>query len=594
MSQKWNLGRWGTFRWSPWPSDVIDLLDQKVGVYTRRRIIWKLDSGNQDITEYFLSGASVSQEKERAPDRLTAGDAQLRFSNKDDTFTENLSTSILYEQNYHNRVITFEIGIERPSGAFSWMTVATMKVVSLELSSTPSEVNIRVQDMVERLLRETINARPSTMDAVAGGSNAGDGIVSEVDVRPFVNVAQNWTLTCTLGGNDGVATFSVVGSVSGNIGTATSGTEFSDATGGGIKFTIQAGNTNWAVGDVFTFSTVRLMEYTAENPVKVIWSLLTGYDYDTDVAEAWLTRTPQLDHTQSSSNTDLNWAMFEKAVDDAASTIPTIKGFIPWNSKLVGAIEGILLHFLGAMFVDPQGKLTIKLWRPEMWQDVKEFADSKKARRISYVRDVRDVINRVKVKYRKLNIWPWANEESEDELDGIYVAQNDASYTTLQQWYDQNFVSYWWNSDGDHVAYFALRLVDKYGETPRKFNIKTGIDALEVEIGDIVAITDTKLVLDRYEVEVMRKDGDYDSNPVAVSLIAEDTGTYGIQWGFLGSSADEGDGLSPQAADYASATDANKLFCYLSATGATAQPLYYMFGLPLAILVVRAATGGMI
>ena len=79
----------------------------------------------------------------------------------------------------------------------------------------------------------------TTLVPVAGGSNVGNGVCSEVALRPFVTVAETWTLTCTLGGSS--ATFSVVGSVSGNIGTATAGTEFTNASSGGLKFTVSNG-----------------------------------------------------------------------------------------------------------------------------------------------------------------------------------------------------------------------------------------------------------------------------------------------------------------------------------------------------------------
>ena len=578
MSTKWGIGRWGTFRWG-YSAELDALLAKKTGVHTRPRIIWKLDAGDQDITQYFISGGEVSQEKERAPDRLTVGDAQLTFNNKDNVFTEDNSSSFLYGVDYHNRDISFELGIQLADGSFQYIMAATMRVSSLKVSSESGRAEIRVYDLSALLIGETLNPRPSAMEAVADADNVGDGTMSEVTVKPFVTVAENWTLTCTLGGADSVATFSVVGSVSGNIGTATSGTEFLSATTGGIKFTIQVGDADWVIGDVLTFSTVKTMEWAATNPFKIIWSILTGYNYTTGSAEPWLTRTPQLDSTQSSANTKIDWASFKKAVDDAEGVLPTLKGYIPFGYKLVDAIEEILLHYLAAVYVDPWGRLVVKAYRPELGSAPKNFADSKKAVSLSCVRDVRDVINRVSVKYRKLDSWPWSDDEGDDTLDGVYVAENQTSKTALGQWYGQDFESRWWNVTADHVSFLATRIIDKYGRPPRRYGIETGIDATEATIGDIISVTDSKLGLVAYELELMGKNGNYSSKPIAITLEAEDTGTYGISWAFLGSSADEGDGLSPQAATFDTASESDKAFCYQSRTGGAGADGrdYFMF-----------------
>ena len=579
MPTKWGLGRWGTFRWGH-STAFYSLLAQKTGVHVHRRIIWRLDAGDQDVTEYFISGATVSAEKERAPDRLTAGDATLIFSNKDGTFTETDSASFLYGVNYHNRNITIEVGLELPSGTIEYHKVATMKVRSVQFADDGGRVTIRVYDQISRLLNESVNRRPSTLLPTAGGSNVGDGDVTEVATRPFTTVAENWTLTCTLGGADGVATFSVVGSVSGNIGTATSGTEFVNATTGGLRFTIRKGTVNWTAADTFTFSTVQMMEWTAKNPIKILWSILTGYNYDTNVAEAWLTRTPQLDRTQSSANTDLDWASFENAVDAADLSLFTLTGFLPWDADLVPELEEIVMHFLGAMNVDAAGRLKVKIFVPELGADPSEFADDKKVTRFAYERSVRDIVNRVEITYQKTTNWPWSDDRPEDTLDGIYVAENTTSQSDLDQTFALQLSTRWHNAQDDHVSYLATRIIDKYGRPPRRFKITTGIDALEVELGEIVALTSDKYGFDKYQVEVMRKDGRYADHPVQVDMEAEDTGTYGINWGFLGSSADEGDGLSPQAADFDSATASDKQFCYASQTGGSGSatgPDFYMF-----------------
>jgi len=51
----------------------------------------------------------------------------------------------------------------------------------------------------------------------------------------------------------------------------------------------------------------------------------------------------------------------------------------------------------------------------------------------------------------------------------------------------------------------------------------------------------------------------------------------GTKWGYLGSSASEGDGLSPQNDTWTGASVTDKLFAYCSETGASSDPRYYMY-----------------
>jgi hypothetical protein len=578
MSTKWSVGRWNTFRWGQ-SAEFERLLDLKSGNAPHFRLIWHLDAGDQDITEYYLSGGSFAQEKERPPERLTAGDTTLVLSNRDGTFTEMSSSSFLYGVNYHNRKVSLEIGLEKAGGTIEYYKVGTMLVDHVDFASDNNQVVLHLYDAITRLLNMGINQTPSTLLPALGASNVGNGTITAIATRPFTTVTENWTLTCTTPGGSGTAKFSVVGSVSGNVGTATDGTQFLNATTGGVRFTIQAGTVNWALTDVITFSTSQMMQWTASNPVKIMWSILTGYNWDTDVQDAWYSRSAQLDHTQSSSNADLDYAGWSNAVD-LADAYFTLTGFIPWDYNLADALEEINLLFLGAFPVDAKGRLSIKIFRPEMFTSPREFADDKKNRAFKYTRDTRDVINMVTISYRKTTNWPWSDDDQDATLDGKYVATNQSSYTALLQWYTQEFKTRWYNAGADHVTYLATRIIDKYGRAPRKFTITTGIDGLEQQIGDIVSVTDTKLGFDQYEVEVMKKEGNYDRLPIEVILTAEDTGTFGVSWAFLGSSANEADGLSPQAAAFDSATATDKYFCYLSQTGGSGSssgPDYYLF-----------------
>jgi flagellar hook protein FlgE len=82
-----------------------------------------------------------------------------------------------------------------------------------------------------------------------GANNVGNGTVSGLGATG-ATVAQTFTLTAT-----SATQFSVVGSVSGNLGTATVGTPF---TSGQLDFTINAGSTAFAAGDTISVPTTPL------------------------------------------------------------------------------------------------------------------------------------------------------------------------------------------------------------------------------------------------------------------------------------------------------------------------------------------------
>jgi flagellar hook protein FlgE len=81
------------------------------------------------------------------------------------------------------------------------------------------------------------------------GTNTGNGTVTDLGAT---SATTNETITLTA---TSATTFSVVGSVSGNLGTATVGTAFSS---GPINFTINQGSADFAVGDKITIPTTPL------------------------------------------------------------------------------------------------------------------------------------------------------------------------------------------------------------------------------------------------------------------------------------------------------------------------------------------------
>ena len=76
----------------------------------------------------------------------------------------------------------------------------------------------------------------------------GNGAMTDVYHAELADVSQLWTITCTDDSVSGSEVFSVVGSVSGTLASATVGVAYSNAH---IKFKITAGATDFVAGDVF-------------------------------------------------------------------------------------------------------------------------------------------------------------------------------------------------------------------------------------------------------------------------------------------------------------------------------------------------------
>lgn len=101
-----------------------------------------------------------------------------------------------------------------------------------------------------------------------GGTRTGTGTLTAIEASP-TSVTETWTLTCTATATNG-GTFSVVGSVSGSVGSATVGTTFTHSK---ITFLISDGATDYASSDTFT---IPVTEST--NPTASRWAVLR---YDT-------------------------------------------------------------------------------------------------------------------------------------------------------------------------------------------------------------------------------------------------------------------------------------------------------------------------
>lgn len=101
---------------------------------------------------------------------------------------------------------------------------------------------------LQQRLRKFITGEPVVETELADPTNTGDGYLK--DLHAIADTPQTWTVTCTTGGGDGVAVFSVTGSVSGAQASITVGSQYLTAL---LEMWIIAGPTDFIVGDEFTF-----------------------------------------------------------------------------------------------------------------------------------------------------------------------------------------------------------------------------------------------------------------------------------------------------------------------------------------------------
>ena len=525
-----------------------------------------------DISEYFLEGANLETVKERAPDEIQAGEFDVVLSNQDDKFSEYISGSLFFETDYHGSTIRISQGFVLPDGSTEYEVQGTGYIDQLITDRKESKVTLRCRDRLWRVMDQTIHPSPPLEVAAPGVGNVGNGVVSVIDKLPFTTANETWTITCTTGGADGVAQFSVVGSVSGSIGPATSGTEFVNNTAG-IKFTINAGSTVWVIGDVFTFTLYQHPEWDTVNVGKIIWSVLTGYNWDTDTQENWSGLVFDFDHTKSSANTDLDYDAFNTAITDIASIgFFDIKGFARRDTNAVDFLQQLLTLVLGSLFTGNDGRIKLKTYIPTFGVVARAFADELKITELSYNRSIDEVINSVTANFILTENWPYS--DGSVVLDGRYSQDDSASIAKYQK-LAVNFDIEWFHASGQHVTDFADKLIQKYSEPPLNVEFKTGMDALTTEIGDRCVVRDAKTGIDVVgEVAIVSKL--FDSKPTEIMMMLRRDAEVDQVFGYIGSSEDEGDGLSPQDDDYDTASTQDKSFAYFGST-ATSTPDYRYF-----------------
>ncbi len=527
-----------------------------------------------DVTAWYMSGANFEQVRQRAVAEIQAGQFDIVFANYDDKFSEYVASSLLYNLDYHGAKIRISEGFLLPDGTLEYVTQCVLYIDQLMTDPSASIVTFSCRDIMGFVMDKVLHAHPDAEIPVPDPANVGNGIVSGVAKLPFVTVNETWTLTCTTPGADAVGIFSVVGSISGSIGPATSGTEFVSA-GHGIRFTIRAGATVWSLSDKFTFALKQHPEWSAKNAGKIIWSILTGYDWDTNVQESFSAMVFNFDHTQSDANTDLDYNAFATviAVIDSIAVF-SIKGFIPYDTNAVTLLQETITMFLGSIYSGNDGRIKMTTYIPPFTANFRTFSDALKIMQLNYFRNIDEVINHVTVSYKASDSWPWSNTAI--TLDGLYVDEDSASVSS-RGLYSQEFIIPWYSASGDHVQDFGSKLITRYKDPPLEIEFLTGMDGLLTEMGDRVIVTDTKSNFAGVVGEVTRMVKQFDQQPASILFRVRKDGTTNTIFGVIGSTDNEGDGVSPQSDNYDTATTADKQFAYFSKVGSAAAPQYFIF-----------------
>lgn len=550
-------------------------MDQPQGTTPRTKIEFVDKAANvTDITAYYLSGANFEQVRQRAVTEIQAGQFDIVLSNQDDKFSEYVATSLLYNLDYHGARIRVSEGFLLPDGTLEYALQCVLYIDELATDPSTSQVTFSCRDIIGFFMDKKLHPHPAKEVPVADIGNVGSGVASVIGTLPFVTVNEDWTLTCTTPGADAVALFSVVGSVSGSIGPATSGTEFV-STAKGIRFIIHAGITVWSAGDKFTFSTMGHPQYTAVNAGKILWSLLTGYSWDTNTQETFHALVLSFDHTQSDANTDIDYNAFATMISILDSVgVFAVTGYIPYDTDVVTAIQNLIVMFLGTIYSGNDGRIKVTTYIPPFTPNFRTFADTLKIRPLTYFRMIDEVINTVSVSYLASKTWAWST--GAQTLDGSWVDQ-DATSVTNRGAYSQTFTIPWYAAAGAHVKDFTSKLISRFKDPPLEIEFTTGMDGLLTQMGDRVIINDAKSNFVGLIAEVTRVVKQFDQSPASIVLRARKDSTTNVIFGVIGSTANEGDGASPQSDSYDTSTTGDKQFAYFSKVGSAVAPQYFIF-----------------
>ncbi len=230
--------------------------------------------------------------------------------------------------------------------------------------------------------------------------------------------------------------------------------------------------------------------------------------------------------------------------------------------------------FLGSIYSGNDGRIKMTTYIPAFTPNFRTFADDQKIDQLDYFRTIDEVINHVSVIYQATNVWPWSNASL--TLDGSFVDTDSVSIAARGQ-YSQDFTIPWYSASGDHVQDFTSKLISRYKDPPLEIEFRTGMDGLLTEMGDRVIVDDVKSGFSGVIGEVTRILKQFDQIPSTIQFRVRKDSTTNVIFGVIGSTANEGDGLSPQSDNYDTSTTADKQFAYFSKSGSAVAPQYFVF-----------------
>ena len=209
------------------------------------------------------------------------------------------------------------------------------------------------------------------------------------------------------------------------------------------------------------------------------------------------------------------------------------------------------------MWEDRFGRVVVKEIAPEFTYNDDVLNLYNYINQLNWDVDLERLVNKIRVHYRG---------------DLYYMIDNTSTmesgrYVIIENKYVEQY---------EYARDIASKIETKYGNRDFIQNMTIKCDWLpDIDINDPVIVIGETLGLSYTKVRVNRLVHDFGDFRTTLFVESYDIGN--VTWGFLGSSEDEGDSLSPQATDYDSATDNDKLFAYWGSDSTTDGPQYYCY-----------------
>lgn len=177
---------------------------------------------------------------------------------------------------------------------------------------------------------------------------------------------------------------------------------------------------------------------------------------------------------------------------------------------------------------------------------------------VVYTTDFTMLVNKVRVHYGGDNFYLIDNTETQEV--GRYIIVNNP--------YVQKY---------SVAKDIGDKIITKFGTRDDIPIIQVNAHWLpDIDIGDVVVVVSNLAGLASEYCRINQIVMDM-SQHVTQLVLEKTTDIGGYTWGFLGSSVDEGDGLSPQSDTFAGASTEDKEFAYCAVDSASAAPMYYAY-----------------